>query len=194
MAIVVEDVTPMLSYLIRYFPEEIENALEHIGASTQGEMQKRIRNYQRGSKSYLQKYRKNGYRRVKQSERGFYNRYKNGVKEHGYDKFVRSRVYTKSGKVIIGWMDTKAFINTKGEKVSGATMKKIGTKFELGHTQSLTPKMKAMFKYSGLNLKRSIVRKAKPIISPTYNAHKGRIKQIAMQEVDRFIGKSANGS
>lgn len=193
---ILDTATPMLQSLYMLSPNFALDGLNYASVKLQRQIQHNARRYGMSRYGFSMR---GGHRSLLSSDRAnegvrgrYYSRFSHsdGKQLHGLDEFVKFRVYNKSLKSVVGFIDTKSFnaeIYKDGKVVSKkhvkgqAGTKEIGERMEKGGRQELSEKQRKLFYRSGwvkASKRGYIQREARPVVQPAYNSLKGEIASM----------------
>lgn len=205
-----DSATPMLQELIMVSKGYALDGLNYASLKMQKGMQRKSRSYGM-SKFGFSFNAKTGKRTLMSSNHAMYGRrgryysrfsHKDGRQLHGLDQFIKFRVYDDSLKALVGFIDTKGFAPTKYrdgraagkmEYVKGqGGVKAIGRKMEEGGVELISDKQRKLFARSGWGhaaKKGAIIRKARPVVNPTFQAMRGQIVGILQEKYGKALAE-----
>ncbi len=200
-----DNVSPYFQKLMKVSPDAVNEALGRSGNKVRNKMMSLARNSGRANTGFS--YSTSGRRRLVSSDEGgnkqLFSRFDHttGDREKiDMAEHIRFRVYDKTHKVLVGFLDTKSYNPIKyrkGKKVGyfgrkkGVFVKKIGQLYEYGGKVDLTQKQKAFFKASGWGKvanKGSIEKKPHPVVNRAWSSSKSEaldtFKKVFMEVIE----------
>lgn len=193
MLVVSDGATMLIQALDDNTPNLINKSLGKAGYILRQEMVRRGRSAGRGDTSVKFK---NGHRRLSFGRKPVFSRWSHSsrrvAKPSRMTDLIRYKVYEKSGKMLVGFMNVKGFSMTKYDEAgniigkyartkgtgggkSGIDFKSIGQQLEYGGKVSLSSRQRTLFRYSGWGMAASrgyVMKKAHPVINPSFRAKK----------------------
>jgi hypothetical protein len=186
--VVLDGITPHLGQLIQLSTGFANYGLSKVGYDLQEAMKQKTRSY--GTHNWSQKFDVNARRTISRGTKKYYSRFshKSGGEQNGMDDFIKSKIYPETNKLIVGFIDTKAYqtysfdggIQKKFRRVKGQKPNDIAEKMDKGGRENLTQKQRAFFRASGfygIAKKGYVTKTARPVVNPALSASIGKINK-----------------
>lgn len=206
MSLVLDSATPMLQELVQVSAGYARDGLNYASLKLQKGMKQKAKSYNKSI--FGSRFDKNNRRKLAGSQQKgikgrYYSRFskKDGSREKvQLDEFIKFQVSKVKLSSVVGFINIKGFkadLYKDGRKrgstyVQGQKVKGIGLKMENGSIEKLTEKQKGFFRASGWGAvanKGYIVRKARPVVNPTFRAMQGSIDAIFKNKYSEALVK-----
>lgn len=197
MMSVIDGATMVIKNLEDNTPNLINKSLGKAGYILRDEMQRRGANAGFGN-SYVKFV--NGHRRLTTGKKPIFSRYSHDdgslASPASMTDLIRYKVYEKSGKMLVGFMNVRGFSATRYDEAgnivgkyprvrgtggrNGIDFKRIGEQFEYGGRVNLSANQRSLFRYSGWGRVASrgyVMKKTHPIVNPSFRAKKEQALQ-----------------